>query len=507
MSKILRFLFRVLEWSCIFLFLAVVYLCVSSLHIPRSVCETVLRQLTGPNLVVRCGGVHVGLRTGIEVQDVAVYDLTSSNANAAVVSVESLALSLIHHTITVRALRYPRLPDSYYAPGNLEKNARVDVTFLKLPELKFVLEHPDILAITPDRVEGYLRMESDRIDFANIQLDWPKADGGQRLHGFCTVDIGEQCVTGSVWGAEIQSHIRPMIVALDVPVALPYMDGFTEVPRDVDARCDWLVNLVNNDFDLWLDLKPDLGKYNGVPMRHADGTVHLHNRIRGTWLNYHQEIVVTNAVSVRDEALSGRIDIYGHNGTNRVVVSAVSDLPVAHLLKIGGFTGDYVGDDVIGHSTGDIEFRFPRAMTNNYEVLNGRGHVAIRDGKVMRMKGFKGLIEAMPSIAPGVSWFSDSCQASCDYVIENGVLRSDNIVIDSYLYSIKMYGSLDTVRQKLDFTVRLQFAKSDTIVGQILQPLTLPFTKLVLEFHLGGSPEHPEWKYISIVDRVKEIMP
>ena len=42
------------------------------------------------------------------------------------------------------------------------------------------------------------------------------------------------------------------------------------------------------------------------------------------------------------------------------------------------------------------------AMTNNYEVLNGSGHVEVKDGMLMRMKGFKGLIEAMPAIAPAV---------------------------------------------------------------------------------------------------------
>jgi hypothetical protein len=112
----------------------------------------------------------------------------------------------------------------------------------------------------------------------------------------------------------------------------------------------------------------------------------------------------------------------------------------------------------------------------------------------------------MPSAAPAVSWFTDTTQASCDYTIENGILKTDNVYIEGSLFSIKMYGSLDTTVDKLDFTVRVQFTKKDSIVGKLLHPLTWPFTKLLLEFRLTGSAKEPEWKYISVIDRVLEVV-
>ena len=69
-----------------------------------------------------------------------------------------------------------------------------------------------------------------------------------------------------------------------------------------------------------------------------------------------------------------------------------------------------------------------------------------------------------------------------------------------------MFGWFDAVRNVQDFTVRVQFAKSDSVVGKILHPLTWPFTKLLLEFKLTGSPEAPKWKYVSVVDRVLEVV-
>ena len=145
-------------------------------------------------------------------------------------------------------------------------------------------------------------------------------------------------------------------------------------------------------------------------------------------------------------------------------------------------------------------------MTNNYELLNGCGHVEVRDGQIMRMKGFRGLLEAMPSIAPAVSWFTDSTQASCDYVIENGVVKTDNLLIEGALFSIKMYGTFNAGADELDFTVRVQFTKEGTLVSKLVHPLTWPFTKLLLEFRLAGSARNPEWKYISVVDRVLEVV-
>jgi hypothetical protein len=65
-----------------------------------------------------------------------------------------------------------------------------------------------------------------------------------------------------------------------------------------------------------------------------------------------------------------------------------------------------------------------------------------------------------------------------------------------------MYGKFDAVNDKLDFTVRVQFMKRDSIAGKVLHSLTWPFTKLLLEYRLTGSSSAPEWQYISVIDRL-----
>ena len=458
------------------------------------------------NLKLHVGEVAYGYHHGIHFRDFRLYDKTLKDALTPVVSADSIGYFPLLARVVAEGLKYSRLPDGYYEPGTQDRNERVDATLPEIGGLEVTLERPDILGIRADRVECEVVSTSRRIDFRRVRLLWPDREARIGVEGFCYVDLNRQEVYGEVDGHARQAHIRPLIERLDVPVALPYMDAFTEVPVPCKSWCAWKVDLIRNDFDLWLDLHPVLGKYNGVPMKRADGRIHVHNCTRDNCLNYVTTVGPITGTDVEGRYLDGTVVIVGTNRHNTVTVEAKSAQPLADVLKIGGFVGDYVGGDVLGESECRLTFDFPRAMSNNYEVLNGSGHVTVKNGRLMRMKGFRGLIDAMPSIAPAVTWFSDSTQASGDYVISNGVVKTENAYIEGTLFSIKMYGWLDTVRQKQDFTVRVQFAKSDSIVGKILHPLTWPFTKLLLEFRLTGSPEMPEWKYVSVIDRMVEAV-
>jgi len=475
-------------------------------RLPASWVEMLFDRLTPPELILHVDSVAVGFRHGVHLRDFRIYDTRRSDPLTPLVSASSIDCYPLLRRLRIEDLRYARLPDGYYAGGHHERNERAECRFPSLGKFTVTLVRPDILSIRAGKVVFDVTVEPMRISFEPIRLDWPDTDREMSVDGFCYVDIARQEVYGEVEGLAWQRHIRPLLVTLDVPVALPYMDGFTEVPEPCPTWCAWKVDLVRNDFDLWLDLHPTLGRYNGVPMRKADGKIHLHNCTRDGYLNYVTTVGPISGVDVAGRALDGTVVVTGTNGNVTVDVNATSSQPLADVLKIGGFTGDYVGGEVVGDSACELQFRFPRAMSNNYEVLNGHGHVIVKNGQLMRMKGFKGLIEAMPSVAPAVTWFTDTTQASGDYVIENGVVKTENAYIEGSLFSIKMAGWLDTVRNRQDFKVHVQFAKKDSMLGKVLHPLAWPFTKLLLEFRLTGTPENPKWEYITVVDRMLEAV-
>lgn len=475
-------------------------------RLPGRWLDRIFDRYVPDGLMLQVDSVSFGFRHGIHIRGLRLYDRTSKDALAPIVSADSIGCFSLFRRLRIEGLRYDRLPDGYYAEGNQERNERVECRFPELGRIAVTLVRPDILGIRPESLTFDTVVSPTRIDFEKMHLVWPDRDARMEVDGTCYVDLDRQEIYGEIRGLARQAHIRPLLVAVDVPVALPYMDGFTDVPEPCKSWCAWKIDLVRSDFDLWLELHPILGKYNGVPMRKADGKIHLHNYTRGDCLNYVTTVGPITGTDTEGRYLDGTVTIVGTNRHNSVTVDAKSSQPLADVLKIGGFTGDYVGEDVFGESTCRLTFDFPRAMSNNYEVLNGSGHVVVKNGRLMRMKGFRGLIDAMPKIAPAVTWFTDSTQASGDYVIENGVVRTDNVYIEGTLFSIKMFGWLDTVRNTQDFTVRVQFAKSDSMIGKILHPLTWPFTKLLLEFRLTGSPENPKWEYVSVVDRVVEAV-
>ena len=506
MLKFLKILLRTVEFGFIALCVFFASLLFREQSVPASWVELAVSRFVPGDFAVRLDSLAFGFRRGLVVEGLRVVDRLQLGPEAPLAAADRIVVDVFGRHVCIEGARYPRLPDSYYAPENHERNARVEVALPKLPRFSLTLVRPEILGVAPEEVVADVEVAASCVSVERIRLDWPEgAEGPMSLDGFCRVDLDRQEVRGEVRGTAIQSQIRPMLVALDVPASLPYFDAFTEVPGKIPAACAWRVNLVNNDFDLDLDLNPTLGQYNGVPMKRADGQLRLFVYTRGTSLNYHHVFGPIVGVGPNDEPLEGTVTVDGTNGYNTVSVTAKSLLPVADLLRIGGFTGEYVGTNVCGESSCDLKFRFPRSMTNNYEVLNGRGRLSVRNGQLMRLRGFTGLVEQLAERVPGVSWFTDSTQGSCDYVIENGVLKSDNIYIEGSVFSLKMYGQFDTVRDALDFTVRVQFTKKDSLVGKILHPLTWPFTKLLLEFRLSGSSDKPKWEYISVIDRVLEV--
>ena len=508
--KVLKLFFkwisRTVKWIFIVLCVFICSLFFRQQSIPGSWVTEPLAEFLPTNLVVSVESVMIGFRYGVSVEGFRLYDRNSTNVFETIMGADYLAVDFLRRKVTISALKYPRLPDSYYKEGNEERNSRVEMAFPEIAPFRLVLDNPEILGVRPVRVEANVEASADRLNVKDLFLRWPEREALMSLTGQCTLDIGRQLVYGEVGGYAMQSHIRPMLVVLDVPVSLPYMDGFTEVAEPVQATCRWQVNLLNNDLDLWLDLHPTACKYNSIPMQKADGTIHLHNYTRGDCLNYKTTVGPVQAVSAAKKNLSGIITVTGTNRYNVVDIDAKGDMPLAQILKIAGFEDEYVDDSVSGVIDGKLQFRFPRSMTNNYEVMDGFGHITVKNGQLMRMKGFSGLIDLLADKVPGVAYVTDRTQAKVDYVIEKGVLKTDGIYIEGGLFSMKMFGSFDIANDKLDFTVRTQFMKDKSVMAQIVRPITWVFSKLLLEFKLTGSSDKPVWKYVSVIDRVVDAV-
>ena len=170
------------------------------------------------------------------------------------------------------------------------------------------------------------------------------------------------------------------------------------------------------------------------------------------------------------------------------------------LLDFATAFGMDVGDRH-GIVEGCVDLSGPLA-SNAVERLNGSGRISCSNGHLAQMKLFAGLTKLLADYVPGVGYIVNQSDASADFTITNGVFKTENLFIEGGLISLKGWGTYDIGKDELDFTVRVQFLKNESLMGKLVHPVTWPFTKLLLEFKASGSLEEPKWDYISILDRI-----
>lgn len=613
-KKFAKFMWKTVKWSFIVFLIFVASLYFREQRLPKRLVDAITERISTTNVVVGCDYAVFGLRNGLSLSNVRVYDRDRRTmepmASARRVSVNHMA-----RRVRVAGLRYPRLPESYYSGECRERNERAEVEFPDLPDFRLELEDALVLGIAAERVTATARVRPRSLRLDDARIDLPGGPGRSFAKGSLTVDIEGQHVRADVGGQVLQAQVRPLIVALDVPTAVAYFDAFTGVDEPVPANGVFEGDLVNGDFWMKLDLRPPACKYNSVPMSGADGTLALYVYTRGTNCNAKLDVTLRSAEDTKGRRLDGLVSVDYTNDVARLSFDARSALQFPDILRIADFIdpstldmivcetppsiavkgvcgtteadigandlafsakllhGSFLGlrlNDVSTDFTlkGDV-FDFPEVTATGktggrfkakarvvvpgfdgararfetrveYERgslaevadffkfdlgerngkmrgwcefdgpvsaefaprLNGRGSFKIDDGHLAQMKLFAGLTAILADKVPGVGFLVNQSQASADFTVTNGIFRSDNVFIEGGLISIKGWGTYDIPKDNLDYTVRVQFLKNDSLMGKIVHPITWPFTKLLLEFRATGPLDAPKWEYISILDRI-----
>jgi hypothetical protein len=498
-----------MKWIFIVFCLYLVSLCFRQERLPSGFCEAVIARFAPTNLVVRCESVSFGFIHGIYVRGIKIYDTAKKDPLAALAAADSVAVDPLRFKVRVVGAKYPRLPDSYYAPGNssVERGDEAFAfNFPDLPHFRLTLVRPDILAIRPESVECNVDVSSRRVDFSDVDIEWPDLDRKICLDGRCLIDLDKKRLTATVEGHATQAHIRPFIETLDVPVALPYMDAFTDIPEPVKAKGLFEVDLRNNDFTMTLDLKPVMGSYNAVPMKRAEGRLKLFVYTRNDRLNYTVKVADLSAVDIADRKMSGELTVRGVNDLLTVDLNAESELPIQDFIYIAGFPDVDAGAKT-GQLSGHAHFEMYEPDTSDLTRFNGYGKVEVKKGHLSQMKLFMGLTDHLARHVPGIASIVNQSTGRCDFTITNGVFRSKNISIGGNLFTLAMNGEYDIVNDKLDFRARVKLMKDENLLGKLLiRPVTWTFSKLLMEFRLVGTADSPHWEYISVIDRVMEAI-
>ena len=340
MKKAVKFLIKTVKWCFIVFCIFLGSLFFREQRISADWIASAVSSHVPSNIVFKCDSASFGFRRGARMRGIRLYDRERMDPVKPVVSADSASVDFFLRRVRIVGLKVQRLHDGYYLPGNIERNGRLDVEIPDVPSFSLTLVRPDILGIAPERVVAAVRTSPRRVDVDDICVSWPDIDRAMSVNGSVYIDFDEQRFHAVARGEARQSHIRPLLVTLDVPAAVSYMDAFTGVTEPVPVSASWDVNLINNDFRMHLDLHPMLGRYNGVPMRRVDGELGLSVYTRGTNLNCVTTVGPLSALDPKGRVLDGRLAVVVTNDATRLVFDAKSGLELKDILSIADCLND-----------------------------------------------------------------------------------------------------------------------------------------------------------------------
>ena len=302
LGKIVKY---ILFCSLGFLVLGLAALLLFEQSVPDAILKRVVDAISNTNVLVRVDSASFRFTRGLKINNLRVFDRTKI-ASKPVFSASCIDMELnlrrfpwswqtLLKAVTVTDLKYPRLPDGYYIPDSIEfpgstdfkeKDEPLELSLPTLLPFRLKLVRPEVLGVTPKSVAARavsVTPEGIRVD--GIRLDWADSDVPMALDGFFELNLETQRAEGEVHGLARQHNIRPMLVALDITNSYAFIDGFTHVEKPVDAACAFDVNLRNNDLHIHLDLAPEGGCYNRIPLENAKGPLDIRVFVRDTYQN------------------------------------------------------------------------------------------------------------------------------------------------------------------------------------------------------------------------------
>ena len=358
--------------------------------VPDSILRRITRALSSNDFLVRADSATFRFSRGLKINNIRVFDRNKVAARPILsASCVDLVLNLrripwsagtLLQAVTIADLRYPRLPDGYYIPDSVEFPGRPDFQEkdepleLDLPALqpfRLVLTRPEVLGVSPKKVVAQsVSVTPGGIRVDGTPLDWPDADAPQSLDGEFEFNLETQRAAGRMRGLARQHHIRPMLVALDITNSYAFIDSFTRVEKPVDAACAFDVNLRNNDLHIHLDLAPEGGCYNRIPLESASGPVDIRVFVRDAYQN--ARIVVGPLVAnlADGSRMSGKIVYENTNDVGYVDFDVRSTTSLSNALAVAGVMNDGTLDCLVPATNPEITLRGRLAVDPAHAAAN-----------------------------------------------------------------------------------------------------------------------------------------
>ena len=99
-------------------------------------------------------------------------------------------------------------------------------------------------------------------------------------------------------------------------------------------------------------------------------------------------------------------------------------------------------------------------------------------------------------MVPGLDYVLLQTDARTEFKLHDGVASSEEVRVEGDLLSLKADGRYDLATKEIDFDVELRFLKNKTFVGELLQTVLLPMSRL-FGVRLSGTFSDPKWESVN----------
>lgn len=143
----------------------------------------------------------------------------------------------------------------------------------------------------------------------------------------------------------------------------------------------------------------------------------------------------------------------------------------------------------------DGQVTVTNASSDDWHSVNGHGHAHLRNGLLWDVPMFAFMSPVLNAVSPGLG-NSRAKDATAKFVISNGVVKTDSLLISSTMMRLQYSGTVD-LKQNVNAKVTAQLLRNTPVVGSLMSAVLWPVSK-IFECHVTGQLEHPDVKPIYI---------
>lgn len=139
------------------------------------------------------------------------------------------------------------------------------------------------------------------------------------------------------------------------------------------------------------------------------------------------------------------------------------------------------------------------ASTEDLQSWNGRGHASLRDGLLWDIPIFGILSPVLNTVSTGLG-SSRATEAAGKFIITNGVIYTDSLLIRSTMARLEYTGTID-LQQHVNARVTAQLLRNTWVVGPLVSTMLWPVSKL-FEYRVTGPLDNPRSEPVYVLPKL-----